>query len=139
MADLSVTAGSVVAGPNAIIREGVAGVAIAQGQVLYKNDQNNNRLALADCDASPQTANVVGIALNAASAGQPVKYVEADDDFTPGGTLVLGTLYVLSGTPGGIAPAADLASGDYLTFLLVPKTATTCKLRPLASGAAVPA
>lgn len=137
MADLTVTAASVVAGPNAIIREGVAGVAITAGQAVYKNDQNNNRLALADCVASPQTANCVGVALHGASAGQPLKYVESDDDFTPGATLVLGTPYVLS-EAGGIAPVGDLAAEDYLTFMLVPKTTTRCKLRPVVSGAAVP-
>lgn len=137
MTDLSVTAGNVAAGPNAIIREGVAGVAITAGQTVYKNDQNNNRLHLADCVASPQTANAAGIALHGASAGQPLKYVESDDDFTPGGTLVLGTPYVLS-EAGGIAPVADLAALDYLTFLMVPKTTTKARLRPLASGAQVP-
>lgn len=138
MADLVVTPSNVLASPTAVVREGVAGVTITAGQTLYRNDQQNNRLYLADCDASPQTANVVGVALHGASPGQPVKYAESDDSFTPGGTLTLGTVYVLSGTPGAIAPVGDLAAGDYLTVLFVPRTATTARLMINPSGAQVP-
>lgn len=136
MTDLSITAANVRASAGARPRQGVAGATITAGQVLYL-DSTDNRLKLADCDASIATSMAVGIALHGASAGQPLLYVEEDDDFTPGATLTEGVIYILSGTAGGIAPAADLAGGDYLTTIMNPKSATKAKLKINASGAAL--
>jgi hypothetical protein len=46
----------------------------------------------------------------------------------PGFTVDPGAIYVLSGTAGGIAPAADLAAGMYSTALMIGITASKAKL-----------
>lgn len=112
MAAVSITPASVLAGSAAVTQEGIAGVTILAGQALYL-DSATNTLKLADANASAATSQCVGVALNGASPGQPVVYVTQDADFTIGGTVVIGTIYVVSPTAGAIMPLADLASGDY--------------------------
>lgn len=138
MADITVTAASVVKGANALTKHGTAGATITAGQTLYL-DSTTGTLKLADANASAATADVVGIALNGASSGQPVEYVYEDDDFTPGATVAAGTIYVLSGTAGGIAPAADLVTGMFAGILFVGKSTSKGVLKILKAGAAVPA
>jgi hypothetical protein len=134
MSDISVTAGSVLAGANAKKRSGIAGTTITAGQVLYEDSTDSFKLKLADANASLAAANAVGIALHGAASGQPVTYVYEDDDFTPGATLSLSVaadsaLYVVSGTAGGIAPMDDLAAAMYPTVLFVAKSATKANLK----------
>ena len=144
MSDISVTAANVLAGTNAVIHEGLAGGTITAGMALYSDTSDSNKLKAADANASATTAKVVGIALHGASSGQPLKYVVEDDDFTPGATLSLSAaaddgVYVLSGTAGGIAPIADLASGWYPVVLFVAKSTTKAILRPIRGTAALTA
>lgn len=135
MADVTITAANVKAGANAKTRRGIAGATIAAGQVVYETVIGGvPKVLLADCNASITTASAVGIALNNAANDQPIEYVIEDDDFTVGGTLSLSAagargIYVLSGTPGGIAPQGDLASGDYPVVLGVAKSTTKMVLR----------
>jgi len=135
MADLSVTAGSVLASSSAKTRKGIAGATITAGQTLYEDTSaldasGKPKLKLADSDdASAVVRNCCGIALNGASAGQPVVFVEEDPSFTPGASLVVGTTYVLSDTAGGIMPAADLEIGDYPTVLFIANTTALATLR----------
>lgn len=141
MSDISITATSVVASASAKIYSGIAGETITAGQTLYKSS-TDNRLYKADANASPATADCVGIALNGAAAGQPLKYTDDDPDFTPGGTLSLSVaadsgVYVLSGTAGGIAPMDDLAANMYPVVLGVAKSTTKMVLKIVKSTAAV--
>lgn len=141
MADKSVTAANVVASANAKTARGIAGETIAAGQVLYKLT-TDQRLYLADANASAATADAVGIALHGASAGQPVEYVEEDPDFTPGFTLSLSVaadsgVYVLSGTGGGIAPMDDLAANWFPVVLMVAKSATKANMKIVKSTTSV--
>ena len=134
MADISVTAASVLKGANAKTRRGIAGATITAGQALYEDSSDSNKLKLADANASAATSNCVGIALHAALSGQPIEYVYEDDDFTPGATLSLSVaadsgVYVLSGTAGGIAPMDDLAATMYPVVLFVAKSATKANLK----------
>lgn len=139
MADLSITAANVLASISASRRTGTAGATITAGAALYR-DAADGLLKLADNNgATAALAAVEGIALNGASTGQPVAYAAADPDFTPGATLTAGEIYVLSATPGGIAPVADLAaSGAYRTVLGVAKSTTKLALAPVAGGVAGP-
>jgi hypothetical protein len=144
MSDISITAGSVAKGTNAKTRKGIAGATITAGQTLYEDTSDNSKLKLADANASAATSNCVGIALHGASSGQPIEFVTEDDDFTPGGTLSLSAgaddgVYVLSGTAGGIAPVADLASGWYPVILGVAKSASKMHLKIIRAGAALTA
>jgi hypothetical protein len=112
MADLSITAASVIAGSGAKIVHGTAGASITAGQVLYL-DSAAGTYKLADTDsATAAVRSPAGIALHAASSGQPIA-VLTSGPITIGATVAVGDVYYLSGTAGGLAPVADVAAGDY--------------------------
>lgn len=136
MADITVTAANVAAGSGARYRTVTAGATITAGQSVYR-DPTTNTYKLADADASQTTARVVGVALDSASSGQPLT-IQIGGKYTAGGTVVVGTVYVQSGTAGGICPAADLASGDYATVIGVGVTSTLIKLGIVISDVQVP-
>lgn len=109
---------------------GIAGETITAGQPVYKNSADSNRLYRSSALVLAQ-AQVVGIALHGASAGQPLAYATGGDINLGGSTMVLGTVYVVSGANvGGIAPSADLDAGTtwYATVLGVSSSATNLKL-----------
>ena len=136
--DLSVTAANVLASSSAVKERGVAGATITAGQTLYIDTSDSNKLKLADCDsATAAVRNCAGIALNGAAAGQPVEYVIEDPSFTPGGTLTVGTTYVLSDTAGGIMPHADLESGDYPTVLFIATTTALAVMKMVKGTVAI--
>lgn len=137
MADLTITATSVLAGGGATITEGVAGAAITAGQVLY-HDADAGTWKLADCDiASPAAArSPKGIALNGAAVGQPLKIL-TKGPITIGATLTAGVAYYLSGTAGGICPVADLATGDYPTIIGIATSTTVLDVLFHESGVAL--
>jgi len=117
--DLSITATSVKASTTALTKTGTAGVAVTAGQVVYY-DSATRTYKLAKADALG-TSNAEGIALHAAAANQPLRIVLADDNFTPGVSATEGTLLAVSAAnAGGIAPVADLATGNFpLVFAIV--------------------
>lgn len=132
MADLSITASSVQPGANAVLRTMTAGEAITVGQAVYQ--QADGTVWRTDTDTAAKAA-AIGIAVSGASAaGQRVVVDISDDDFTVGATVAVGSAYVVSATAGGIAPEADLTTGDYSTFLLFGKSTTKAILRPLATS-----
>ena len=136
-ADVSITAASVVPGSNAKIVTKTAGATITAGQIVYEDTSDSNKVKLADCDSATALARVVfGIAAAGASAGQPIPIIREDDDLTLGGTVAIGDVLILCGTAGAVAPVADAATGDYVTFLGVAKSTTKINFRPVASGAA---
>ncbi len=111
MVDLTVTAASVV-NITAQGENGTAGATITAGQVVYL-DTSDAKYKLADSDSGTAAVRQPrGIALNNASDGQPLTIAKSGP-VTIGATLTAGVAYYLSDTPGGIAPVADLASGDY--------------------------
>lgn len=117
MADLSITATQVVSGTDADFFLGTAGIAVTAGKCMYL-DTVSGTLLLADANGSIDSAAARGIALHEAAAGQPLK-VQIAGSLTlgAGAAPVLSTIYIASGTAGGIAPAADLASGWWTTIL----------------------
>ena len=136
MADVVVTAAEVLPTTATQKTQGTAGATITAGQTVYL-DSSDNKYKLADADASATTAAVVGIALNNAADGQPLT-IAIGGSLDPGFTVTVGTIYVQSGTAGGIAPAADLASLDYVTIIGIGLTAASLSLAIKASGVAVP-
>lgn len=110
MADISITAGSVVPGTNAQVSRAIAGATITAGQTVYIDTTASNVLKLADANSSSLTATVAGIAVCGGAAGQYVTY-QTSGRLTLGGTITAGGVYVASSTAGGVAPVADLASG----------------------------
>lgn len=122
-ADVSITAANVVPSANAQLKRGVAGVAITAGQLLYL-ERSTNTLKLADANGAEELRVCCGIAVNSAPVGGPLHYVVSDPALVLGGTTVKGTIYVLSATAGGIAPAADLTTGWYPHVIAVGVSAT---------------
>lgn len=118
MADLTITAANVKlkSGPSGV---GIAGATLTAGQALYL-DSADNKLKAAIA-TSLAAARFVGIALEGASADQPVAYAK------PGAVVDLGAgtgalIYIVSGTAGGLSPHTDAttpASNEYLTVATV--------------------
>lgn len=121
MTDLVITAANVVAGSNATRDTGTAGETITAGKAVFLNVATN-RWMLSDNNGTG-TRTVKGIALNGASANQPVAVLK-DGDITIGAILTAGTDYWLSATAGGICPRADLDVGMDTIQIGVAKSAT---------------
>jgi hypothetical protein len=120
MADFSITAANVQSTGSRTT--GTAGATITQGQAIYRDPADGNKAKLGDCTSA--TAHLIeGLALNAASTGQPVSWVAQDDDFTTGFNSTVGTIIVLS-EDGELAPSTDLTSGDYAVIVGVMKSTT---------------
>lgn len=121
MADLSVTAASVLQGSNATLESGSAGETITAGQAVYLSA---GQYFKADCDAGTAAQRVArGIALNGASAGQPLT-IQRKGQITIGATMTAGLAYYLSKTAGGLCPVADIATGGYPCLIGIAQTAT---------------
>lgn len=138
MSDISITAANVQISGNAQTRRVIAGGAITRGQPVYQDAADSFRVKACDADVAA-SAVALGIALADVATGQPVDVVTADPAFTPGGTTVAGTIYVASPNAGGIAPWADLGTADFVTVLGVGLASNKLHLRPIVSGAAIPA
>jgi len=108
LADLVITAASVVPGTNSTRDIGTAGETITAGQPIYLSSTTNKWMK--SDNNGTGTRQVHGIALNGASLNQPVSIHKAGD-ITIGATLVAGTDYWLSATAGGICPRADVTTG----------------------------
>lgn len=129
MADITITAANVVPSAAALARRkcAVAGATIAAGNIIYLDTAASNVAKLADANgASALIRTPVGMAINSASTGQPVEYIDYDDALvigTHGVTINTGIL--LSATAGGLAPVADLTTGWYGAMLAIAKTTTS--------------
>jgi hypothetical protein len=134
MPDLVLVPAEVLPGAGAAYTNGVAGAAVTAGQVCYL-DAASKSFKLADANASAATATARGIALHAADVGQPLT-LQSGGDITlgAGAAMVVGGLYVLSSTPGGIAPVVELIAAMHTTLLGVALTATSLRLQVLNSG-----
>jgi hypothetical protein len=144
MSDVSVTNTAVkAANSDTVIAHGIAGATITAGDVVYADASDNYEIKPAIATNAAQADSVVGIALNDASADQPVAYATAGDVTFNSGAFVVGAVYVLSGeNDGGIAPTADLDSSsntNYATILGVSTSATNLRLSLKASGVKNPA
>jgi len=112
MADLTITAANVVAQGNAVIEHGRAGATLTAGQMVYK-EAATGKFKPADNDsATAEVRAVYGMALHASLDGQPLAVAKSGSDVAMGAILTAGVEYYLSGTAGGIAPRADVTTGD---------------------------
>ncbi len=136
MVDLAITTSEVQEGALAQKTTEIGGVTITAGQVIVKDATTGQmRLAKADDLATAPVGIVGGIALHGSLDEQPVT-------FQTGGTFVIGSsasvapgvIYVLSGTAGGIAPAADLAMDDKVVILGVGDASDGIKMSLFNSG-----
>lgn len=136
MADLTITAASVAKGTGATTSDGISGGTLTAGMSVYL-DSATNTIKAADANLSSAASTAVGIALHAALSGQPIKY-QTGGQITIGATVAVGTIYVVSGTAGGIAPSTDLTTGWYTNVLGVAITAGIISIQIQNSGVAVP-
>jgi len=134
--DYSVTATSVLASSSATTSRGTAGTSITAGQSLAK--AADGTLVLFDANAAAPANVFLGISLSGGATGQPIFYVTADTSFTPGFTVAAGAIVIGSSTAGGLCPAADLATGHYLTIVGVGIGSNKIKMSPVAAGVATP-
>lgn len=133
MADLSITASAVLKSTAGAAITGVAAAAITQGQAVYVLAVGT--IGLADSNGTTPSNTCAGIALNAASAGQPITYIGTDTSFTPGATLTSGGTVWLSDTPGGLTQTfADVLSGSTVINVGIALSATTMILSPVVGG-----
>lgn len=136
MADITVTAANVKIGTSATttLRTVLYGDTITQGQPVYSDTTDSDKYKRADADVLA-TAVAAGVALTPGVSGD-YGVIVTDGPFVPGATLTVGATYVVSTNPGGIAPIADLASGDFTTILGVATTAAILDLDLYVSGVA---
>lgn len=139
-ADVSITAGNVIPSSAAQKTSGVAGATIAAGQLVYRDASDSNKFKLTDADSATAAARVVyGIAINSAAAGQPINVCTADTALAIGThSQTVGTILLMSDTAGGLMPAADVETGDYVTVVAIAKTSTTIAFGILESAAVTP-
>lgn len=124
MADLVITAASVVAGSNArVSAPAPAGETITAGQVIYK--AATGKWLKADADAGAEIARKgTHLALNGGSLDQPIVGHRLGD-INLGAVLTPGVAYFLSGaTAGGICPFADVGTGEYVCQVGIAKSAS---------------
>lgn len=129
MAALSITAGNVRS--YGTMSRGNAGGTLTAGLAVYQDSSGN---IVAASNAAAGSAAVVGIALNGASANQPVDY-HIGGEIDMGATVAVGKVYVL-GTAGGIIPVDDVAGTEYITVIGVGTTTAKLKFAPVVSGVA---
>lgn len=138
MADLTITASSVLPGSSAsIINDYTAGAELTAGTFVYLDSSNIWQKVDADSATGTESTRRFGVCLNHAYTGQRVSVDIKDDDLTVGATLVTGTTYVGSTTAGALAPSSDLASGDYPVVAFIAKSTSKGNLNPAAAGAAI--
>lgn len=112
-----------------------AGAVITAGQPVY---QDPTTLAFYPCDANGADPlyKVLGFAENSAAIGQPVSIVTEDPYFTPGCTMVIGDIIIVSGTVGRICEAGDKANGWFVSILGVAYSTTQMNLKIIRSDVA---
>lgn len=118
MAEITIVPADVLPSASAQIQQGIAEVAIVQGQTLYVDTASQNELALATASGAAPANVLAGIALNAAAPGQIINYVSRDPALIIGSILTAGEDLWLSPTAGGItATVADVVSGDLKVYV----------------------
>lgn len=135
MADLSVTAANVAMTSNTVYDLVQVGESVTQGQPGYRSS-SDGKFYRGDADAAA-TAVCTGVFMTPASTSGYAVFA-TDGLINLGATLTVGMVYVVSTTAGGIAPYADLGSGDYVNYLGIATTAALLDLQPHGPAIAKP-
>ena len=133
MADLTVTASSVVADPNASRVSGQSGETITAGKAVYLSSTTKKWMLADSNSATAEAKKAGGIALNGASLNQPL-VVCTSGPVTIGATLTAGQPVYLSETPGGLQSAADLATGENVCLIGLAASTTVLNVAIQAPG-----
>lgn len=116
MAELTIDPLPVIASAAASWDSGISGEAVEAGNPIYKDASDSNKLKLATSGGTIEQAAVVGVALHASSAGQPLEYAKSDPSL---GGMAAGldpaTPVYLGDTPGSVTD--DPSGANFITFL----------------------
>lgn len=134
MADLS---GITAVRPTAttVTRVVQYGGTVTAGQALAVNDE---KYVPADANASSTLAAASAIAMTSGVADGYGVVALSGPIILVGTTMSVGEVYFASPTAGGIMPASDKATGDWVTILGTAATATQLNLSMKATGVQVP-
>jgi len=129
MADLTVTEANVdwISGPKSTAD---AAETITAGDWLYQVTSTTVGVA-SNSDAAKDT--VIGVALNAGTAGHPVTYAKDGAVVSWGAILTVGIFYVLSAT-GATSATADSATSDYVSLVGYSDTTSNMMLKIVNTG-----
>ena len=127
MADMSQTATSALGFGEAL--RGKLGGTVAAGMPVR---QQADGTWIAATNASLAGSNVGGWATSGGAIGQPFSY-QIGGNINPGGTVVVGGIYVLS-VDGAISVANDVVTGDWITVLGVGISTSLIKQAVIVSG-----
>lgn len=139
MADIAITAANVAissVSAATVRKEYTYAATVTAGQVVYLNASNQWALADANAPLGTGATTLRGISLNGGAVGQPAAVCTADPAFVCGGTIVNGTSYYLSQTPGGITATLP-TTGDQPVFLGLGSSTTVLVLNPTATGVTI--
>jgi hypothetical protein len=136
MAALTVTAGNVIPASTARTQQVTAGETVTAGMPVYKKAADSKYYKAADTSAA--LANASGIALNGASAGQPLGII-TEGDLNPGATVAVGVIYCVGDAAGAIAPSADIGAAEYVTIIGIGTTTSNISVKFQVGGVAVAA
>lgn len=124
MAAITITSANVrPANERSTAKTFTASQAITAGQAVHL-DTSTNKIQPGDA-GSATAPNIVGIAMSDAAADGDLVYVQDSLLYEVGGTVTQGQFYYLSPVAGGIAPFADLGSGDWVVQLMQAQDAST--------------
>jgi hypothetical protein len=133
MADLSITAASVLPGTGATIKQITWGATIVAGKTVTK-DPATDKWVLADSNHATAALRITkGISLNGGGDGQPGA-VQTAGPITLGAVLTAGVGVYQSDTPGGICPVADVGAAERAVFLGMPTSTSVLALDIQDSG-----
>ena len=133
MADLVVVATAVLPYTGCATDVANAGEAITAGQAVYMHTDGTLLKAIT---TSAITAAARGVALNGGAVGQPITYVKSGG-YNPGVACVVGVVYGVTDTAGGVGDVADRGAADFITILGVATTTSRIEMSINRSGVAI--
>lgn len=138
MSDITIDVANTRLGTGTQLETVTAGETVSFGEPVYQDAADASEYKR--CDASTSgTAKCDGIAWGYAGDGEQFMLLKVSaGTVNLGATLTKGTAYVVSATTGGIAPASDLSSGDFVSVLGVATSTTELMLNITNTGVTKP-
>lgn len=133
MADVSKTPANLRVVSDVQGRRVLFGESVSPGDTIYL--KTSDRKYYKAINTSLENSTCKGIAIGYGGADTYGYIVsEPGSVVNVGATLTQGTIYVVSSTAGGMAPEADIGSGEYVTILGVGDSSGQLQLNIVATG-----
>ncbi len=140
MANVTITASSVVPSANSLKSSIQLGEAADAGDIVYFKS-SDAKWYLANATTLEESGNGAGSNLkmlaSSGAANQYVVGVDPKSSITVGAVLTKGRAYVLSATDGLIANEGDLTSGQFLTIVGYAITSSVLFFDPTSTGVTI--